>query len=138
MTTNRQLNACGFSSETIAAEYETDAALAEAGNDMADRYFLAALAVETDQRAIDQLALGEVPAVPALVATIKELRELQAPLIDALTTVHRSMRDCVGDEWAMEWLGEVWSQLPLSVRAAAGDQDAAHELSTMTDSIKEK
>ncbi|MDX3714393.1 hypothetical protein PV733_36810 [Streptomyces europaeiscabiei] len=65
---------------------------------------------------------------PALLATIKELRDLRAPLIDALTTVHQSMTSCVGDEWAMEWLGEVWSQLPLTVRAAAGDTDAADEL----------
>lgn len=50
------------------------------------------------------------------------------PLIDALRTVYRSMVDCVGDEWAMEWLGEVWTQLPLDVRAVAGDEDAAAEL----------
>jgi hypothetical protein len=50
------------------------------------------------------------------------------PLIDALRTVYRSMVDCAGDEWAMEWLGEVWSQLPLDVRAVAGDEDAAEEL----------
>lgn len=50
------------------------------------------------------------------------------PLIDALRTVYRSMADCTGDEWAMEWLGEVWSQLPLDIRAVAGDEDAAEEL----------
>jgi len=50
------------------------------------------------------------------------------PLIDALRTVYRSMVDCTGDEWAMEWLGEVWTQLPLDVRAVAGDEDAAVEL----------
>jgi hypothetical protein len=50
------------------------------------------------------------------------------PLIDALRTVYRSMVDCAGDEWAMEWLGEVWTQLPLDVRAVAGDEDAAVEL----------
>lgn len=49
----RELNACGFSSETIAAEYETDAALVEAGNDMGDPYFRAALAAETEQRNLD-------------------------------------------------------------------------------------
>lgn len=65
---------------------------------------------------------------PALLATIKELRDLRAPLIDALTIVYRSMKDCVGDEWAEEWLGEVWTQIPLNVRALAGDQDAADEL----------
>lgn len=52
----RQLNACGFSSETIAAEYETDAALAEAGQDMADPYFLAALAAEDAHRRLDRAA----------------------------------------------------------------------------------
>ena len=50
---NRRLNACGFSVETIAAEYETDAALNEAGQDMADPYFLAALAAETEHRTLD-------------------------------------------------------------------------------------
>ncbi|WP_030798902.1 hypothetical protein [Streptomyces sp. NRRL S-337] len=54
----RPLNACGFSSETIAAEYETDAALAEAGNDMADPYFRAALAAEDEQRALDRAAVS--------------------------------------------------------------------------------
>jgi hypothetical protein len=53
---NRDLNACGFSSETIAAEYETDAALVEAGSDMTNPYFLAALAAEDEQRALDQAA----------------------------------------------------------------------------------
>ncbi|MCZ4509923.1 hypothetical protein O3Q52_17310 [Streptomyces sp. ActVer] len=66
--------------------------------------------------------------VPALLATIKELWGLQSPLIDALNTVHQSMTSCVGDEWAEEWLGEVWTQLPLQVRAAAGDKDAVDEL----------
>jgi len=65
---------------------------------------------------------------PALLATIKELRDLRAPLVDALTIVYRSMTGCVGDEWAEEWLGEVWTQIPLNVRALAGDQDAAAEL----------
>lgn len=50
------------------------------------------------------------------------------PLIDALRTVYRSMVECVGDEWAMEWLGEIWSRLPLDVRAVAGDEDAVAEL----------
>ncbi|RSS11435.1 hypothetical protein [Streptomyces sp. WAC08401] len=65
---------------------------------------------------------------PALVSTIKELHGLRAPLINALSLVYRSMRDCAGDEWAMEWLGEVWTQIPLNVRALAGDADAAAEL----------
>jgi hypothetical protein len=51
---NRQLNACCFSIETIAAEYETDAALAEAGQDMADPYFRAAFAAEDEQRTLDR------------------------------------------------------------------------------------
>jgi hypothetical protein len=50
---NRQLNACGFSVETIAAEYETDAALAEAGQDMTE----AAIAAQIDVRL--RYALGE-------------------------------------------------------------------------------
>jgi hypothetical protein len=50
------------------------------------------------------------------------------PLIDALRTVYRSMAECTGDEWAMEWMGEVWTRLPLDVRAVAGDEDAAVEL----------
>ena len=66
--------------------------------------------------------------IPALLATIKELRDSRQPLIEALTLVHKSMTSCVGDEWAMEWLGEVWTQIPLNVRAAAGDKDAAAEL----------
>jgi hypothetical protein len=66
--------------------------------------------------------------IPALLATIKELRKSRQPLIDALTRVHQSMTACVGDEWAMEWLGEVWTQIPLHVRALAGDSDAAAEL----------
>ena len=53
---NRDLNACGFSSETIAAEYETDAALDEAGNDMSDPYFVAAFKAEDEQRALDYAA----------------------------------------------------------------------------------
>lgn len=67
-------------------------------------------------------------SIPALLATITELRDLRAPLIDALRTVHQSMTSCVGDEWAEEWLGEVWTQLPLAVRALAGDQDATAEI----------
>lgn len=54
--TTRLLNACGFSSETIAAEYETDQALREADYDMNDPYFLAALAAEEEQRDLDRQA----------------------------------------------------------------------------------
>lgn len=70
----------------------------------------------------------EAETVPALLATINELRAMRAPLVDALTTVYESMTSCVGNEWAEEWLGEVWSRLPLDVRALAGDQDATAEL----------
>jgi hypothetical protein len=55
----RQLNACGFSIETIAAEYETDAALAEAGQDMADPYFRAAFAAEDAHRTLDRAAASQ-------------------------------------------------------------------------------
>lgn len=53
---NRQLNACGFSVETIAAEYETDAALAEAGQDIEDPYFCAAWRAEAAHRELDLAA----------------------------------------------------------------------------------
>jgi hypothetical protein len=72
-------------------------------------------------------ARQQAETIPALLATIKELRDLRAPLMDALSTVYRSMKN-FGDEWAMEWLGEVWTQIPLDIRALAGDQDAADEL----------
>ncbi|NYV73128.1 hypothetical protein [Streptomyces sp. UH6] len=55
-TEPRRLNACGFSIQSIAAEYETDAALAECGQNMADPYFLAAFAAENEQRALDAAA----------------------------------------------------------------------------------
>jgi hypothetical protein len=53
MTEPRPLNDCGFSSQTIAAEYETDAALAEAGQNIDDPYFVAAWAAEQEQRELD-------------------------------------------------------------------------------------
>ena len=56
MTTDRQLNWCGISTETIAAEYETDAALTEAGTDVENGYFLAAFAAEQEQRTLDAQA----------------------------------------------------------------------------------
>ncbi|WP_128977261.1 hypothetical protein [Streptomyces roseicoloratus] len=67
--------------------------------------------------------------IPALMASIQEYRALQQPLVDALRLIHEDMDRAHkgGDEWAMEWMGDVWSGLPLAVRAAAGDQDAAHE-----------
>jgi hypothetical protein len=52
--TDRPLNDYGISSETIAAEYETDAALTEAGSDLKDPYFAAAWAAECEQRDIDR------------------------------------------------------------------------------------
>lgn len=70
-------------------------------------------------------------SIPALLATINELRDLRAPLIDALRTVFDSMEKGRPDEWAMEWLGEVWSTLPLAVRALAGDQDATAEIAAI-------
>ena len=48
---SRTFNAAGFSVETIAAEYETDAALAELG--MGSDYFYAAFRAEDEQRSID-------------------------------------------------------------------------------------
>ncbi|MGW3164800.1 hypothetical protein ACWC9Q_18390 [Streptomyces sp. NPDC001142] len=56
MSDRRVLNDCGFSIETIAAEYETDQALHEAGNDMEDPYFTAAWAAEQEQRDLDREA----------------------------------------------------------------------------------
>ncbi|WP_405461547.1 hypothetical protein OG786_29155 [Streptomyces sp. NBC_00101] len=68
--------------------------------------------------------------LPALVGTIRELQALQQPLVDALRSIREDMDRASrsGDEWAMEWLGDVWSEFPLEVRAAGGDQEAAHEL----------
>ncbi|MET8080059.1 hypothetical protein [Streptomyces sp. NPDC005303] len=68
--TDRELNACGFSVETIAAEYETDAALAEwpdSGRTFppAGHYFHAAFRAEDEQRALDYAAAA---------ATAKEAR----------------------------------------------------------------
>lgn len=62
---NRDLNACGFSSETIAAEYETDAALAEAGMDLSDPYFTAAWKAEEAHRALDWDTAHAAPAKEA-------------------------------------------------------------------------
>ncbi|MGX9924127.1 hypothetical protein ACWIG4_30235 [Streptomyces sp. NPDC002248] len=49
----RELNWAGHSVETIAAEYETDAALAEVNNDMNNSYFQAAFRAEFESREID-------------------------------------------------------------------------------------
>lgn len=48
-----ELNACGFSTETIAAEYETDAALNEARQNIDDPYFCAAWRAEAAHREAD-------------------------------------------------------------------------------------
>jgi hypothetical protein len=58
---DRQLNACGFPVETIAAEYETDAALAEWPDSSqsfppAGHYFHAAFRAEEEQRELDRRA----------------------------------------------------------------------------------
>ena len=58
---DRQLNACGFSIETIAAEYETDAALAEWPDSERTfppkgHYFHAAFRAENEQRELDHIA----------------------------------------------------------------------------------
>ncbi|MFE7509723.1 hypothetical protein ACFU8I_00555 [Streptomyces sp. NPDC057540] len=68
--------------------------------------------------------------VPALLATIQELHALQQPLVGALQRIHEDMENARsgGDEWASEWTVQVWNELPLAVRAAGGDQDAAQEL----------
>jgi hypothetical protein len=74
----------------------------------------------------------QAEVIPALLATIKEVRDRNAHLIEALRTVFDSMEKSRPDEWAMEWLGEVWTQIPLDIRALAGDQDAADELATVS------
>ncbi|MFE9491486.1 hypothetical protein ACFYNF_34455 [Streptomyces sp. NPDC006641] len=53
MSDRRVLNDCGFSIDTIAAEYETDQALRDTGNDMEDPYFTAAWTAEQEQRQLD-------------------------------------------------------------------------------------
>ncbi|MFI8439900.1 hypothetical protein ACIGKG_04690 [Streptomyces rochei] len=85
-------------------------------------------------------AVGQIrAALPFLYATTglrveaaltEPTTETQADAMAALTTIHRDMDTARrgGDEWASEWFGDVWSQLPLSLRAAAGDEDAADEL----------
>lgn len=59
--TARALNWAGISTETIAAEYETDAALREANLDMTDPYFTAAWTAELEQRELDWAATTEEP-----------------------------------------------------------------------------
>lgn len=79
------------------------------------------------------VGLGSADGAAALVAqlTINVAAYAGAqtlPLIDALRTVYASMEASSPDEWAMEWLGDVWATLPLDVRAVAGDEEAAAEL----------
>ncbi|MEU3603756.1 hypothetical protein ABZ714_34375 [Streptomyces sp. NPDC006798] len=72
--------------------------------------------------------------IPALLATIKEQLARQQPLIDALRLIHEDMDRAhrAGDEWATDWIAQVWTELPLAVRAAGGDRDAAQELADQT------
>ncbi|MDX5569522.1 hypothetical protein PYK79_48385 [Streptomyces sp. ID05-04B] len=65
----RELNACGFSIETIAAEYETDAALAEWPDSErtfppVGHYFYAAFRAEDEQRALDYAAAATAKEKP--------------------------------------------------------------------------
>lgn len=71
---------------------------------------------------------SDTPA--ALMGVIQELHALQQPLVDALRSIREDMDRAHrgGDEWATEWMAQVWNELPLAVRAAGGDQDAAQEL----------
>ncbi|NEC17941.1 hypothetical protein [Streptomyces parvus] len=78
----------------------------------------------------DRAATPSPTVLAELVGTIRDLQALQQPLVDALRHIREDMhraRRC-GDEWAMEWMSDVWAELPLAVRAAGGDEDAAHEL----------
>ncbi|WP_329424035.1 hypothetical protein [Streptomyces sp. NBC_01268] len=78
--------------------------------------------------------------ISALMASIQEYRALQQPLVDALRRIRDDMDRASksGDEWAMEWLGDVWNDLPLAARAAGGDQDAAKELAaTVRDAARQ-
>ncbi|MFD8407200.1 hypothetical protein ACFV1G_21245 [Streptomyces anulatus] len=78
----------------------------------------------------DRAATSSPTVLAELVGTIRDLQALQQPLVDALRHIREDMhraRRC-GDEWAMEWMSDVWAELPLAVRAAGGDEDAVHEL----------
>ncbi len=52
-------NACGYRSETVAAEYETDQALRDADAGTDDPYFQAAWRAESELRADDWAWLSE-------------------------------------------------------------------------------
>lgn len=66
------------------------------------------------------------------------LREAERPALDALSRIYTDIATCRsgGDEWASEWLGEMWATLPLEVRAAAGDATAADELATTAQFVR--
>jgi hypothetical protein len=70
--------------------------------------------------------------VPALLAEIDRLRAaLQTnEFLAALRLIHEDMHKarCGGDEWASEWLNDLWIRLPLKLRALAGDDEALSEL----------
>ncbi|AWL39692.1 MULTISPECIES: hypothetical protein [unclassified Streptomyces] len=80
----------------------------------------------------DRAATPSPSVLAELMGTIRDLQALQQPLVNALRHIredmHRAWRG--GDEWAMEWMSDVWAELPLQVRAAGGDPEAVHELAT--------
>ncbi|MGW2112651.1 hypothetical protein, partial [Streptomyces sp. NPDC001948] len=87
-------------------------------------------------RLLDELHAGltSIPEDPArTVADTQPAAETAA--LAALRRIHAGMVTCRsgGDEWASEWLSEHWSTLPLDLRAAAGDTDAAGELAAVTE-----
>lgn len=53
-----------------------------------------------------------------------------APLLNALRVIYQEADTAraAGDDHAAAWLREVWAALPLPVRAAAGDRQAADAL----------
>lgn len=52
--------------------------------------------------------------------------ELGQAALDALSNIHDDMDNLskAGDEWATEWLHQVWGELPVPLRQALGDQEA--------------
>ncbi|MFE6931785.1 hypothetical protein ACFVDT_07110 [Streptomyces sp. NPDC057699] len=95
----------------------------EAAQQMIDTYTRTILARQPETEAA-------APTLSALMATIQELQALQQPLVDGLRFIREDMDRAHkgGDEWATGWMGDVWLELPLRVRAAGGDTDAAQEL----------
>ncbi|WP_329592169.1 hypothetical protein OG195_27395 [Streptomyces sp. NBC_01362] len=88
------------------------------------------LLAETGLRVMD--ALEQPAAVPSVADTQPEA---ETAALDVLRRIHADMVTCRsgGDEWASEWLGEVWTTLPLNLRAVAGDTDAAEELAAVAE-----